>query len=358
MSSDSFRALPQASRTTITRIAWIVATILIVFTLIRVTGQGGRAGIGFFYAVPVGLGTWWLGWRAGLGVVCACVAMLFFGQVVTGATPNLSLALLMRIFALLVVWGLTAAARQQALDLRLSRGELAAVRAALTPPALPDAAGIEAAAAFIPSEHGVSGDFYFLTNSSDNKTIVVVGDVSGHGLESAQLATFVRASLASYAAHTADPAEILMLANTALAENADFDSGFVTAVCLAFDPVDASIEWAVAGHPVPLRLPDLEELGRPAPGLPLGVDATLGLKSNRAALHRDEGVLIYTDGATEARRSGRLLGAPGLRKLLRPVADLPVAELVAEAQTKVLEYSSTELRDDLCILALRPREPA
>jgi serine phosphatase RsbU (regulator of sigma subunit) len=337
------------------RIAGIVALILLVFVLIRTTGQGGRAGIGFFYAVPVGLATWWFGSRAGLAAVAGCIGMLLFGSAISATTP-IGLPILLRTVGLFAIWAGISAVRRQSFELQLSRTELSAIRAALTPPALPGGTGVEVAAAFVPADHGVSGDFYLLTNSSDEKTIVAVGDVTGHGLDSARLATFVRASLASYAAHTSDPAEILMLANRALAEHADFDSDFVTAICLTFDPAEASIAWAVAGHPVPFRLPSLEDLGNPDPALPLGIEPNLKISTSRITLGVDEGVLIYTDGATEARRAGKFLGATGLRDLLQPISDLPVTELVAKAQRAVLDFSSNELRDDLCILALKPAE--
>ena len=339
------------------RIAWILVSILVIFVLTRVTGQGGRAGIGFFYTVPVGLATWWFGWRAGLATVVACGATLLLGSAINGTTP-IGLPLALRVVALFAMWGGITIVRRQAFELQLSRTELTAIRSALTPPGLRGTAGIEVAAAFVPSDHGVSGDFYLVTDSVDGKSVIVVGDVTGHGLDSARLATFARTSIASYAAYSADPAEILGLANQALAEqheNSDSDADFVTAVCLAYDPAAHSIDWAVAGHPVPLRLPDLQELGQPSPGLPLGVDRDVKLTTSTSALDADQGVMIYTDGATEARGSGDFLGLAGLRRLLSPIASLPVEELVSETQSAVLDFCSNELRDDLCILALRPR---
>jgi serine phosphatase RsbU (regulator of sigma subunit) len=338
-----------------TRIAGIVAGILVVFVLVHTTGQSGRAGIGFFYTVPIGLATWWFGWRAGLATVIACIGMLAVSAALGGTSPA-ALPVTLRIVAMFAMWGGITAVRRQEYELQVSRTELSAIRAALTPP-LPDAAGIDVAAAFVASDHGVSGDFYLVTNSVDGKSVIVVGDVTGHGLASARLATFARTSIASYAAYTADPAEILTLANRALAEqHENSDQDFVTAVCLTYDPGEHSFEWAVAGHPVPLRLPDLQEIGQPSPGLPLGVDRDLVLESSTSALTGDQGVLIYTDGATEARGSGDFLGLPGLRRMLSPIATLPVEQLVDKTESALLDFSSSGLRDDLCVLALRPRE--
>jgi hypothetical protein len=78
-----------------------------------------------------------------------------------------------------------------------SAEELEAIRAALAPSSLPELAGVDVAAAFVPSEYGVSGAFYLVTNGPDGSTIAVVGDVVGHGPKASRLATFVGAQLAA-----------------------------------------------------------------------------------------------------------------------------------------------------------------
>jgi serine phosphatase RsbU (regulator of sigma subunit) len=84
------------------------------------------------------------------------------------------------------------------------------------------------AAALLPAEHAVAGDFYLLTNGPGGWSVVLVGDVVGHGIEAAQRATFVRVSLVSICAGSADPAEILRLANRAVYEQTNADGRFVT----------------------------------------------------------------------------------------------------------------------------------
>jgi voltage-gated potassium channel Kch len=166
---------------------------------------------------------------------------------------------------------LVAAARERLAVLEHSAEELEAIRAALTPATLPDLPDVDAAAAFVPSEYGVSGDFYLLTNGPDDSTIAVVGDVVGHGPKAARLATFIRARFAAFAANTSDPAEILTLANAALVERPGRDEELVSAVCLRFQAADSSLSYAVAGHPPPLHLPTLVEFQ------PEGATLLLGL---------------------------------------------------------------------------------
>jgi serine phosphatase RsbU (regulator of sigma subunit) len=62
--------------------------------------------------------------------------------------------------------------------------DLRAIRDALTPPELPRRPGLELAAAFLPAAaEQVSGDFYLVAEGPQDSTVLVVGDVVGHGLQ-------------------------------------------------------------------------------------------------------------------------------------------------------------------------------
>lgn len=243
--------------------------------------------------------------------------------------------------------------RARLTGLEHSAEELEAIREALAPPALPEVRGAEFATSFVPSELGVSGDF-FLVVDRDDCSLAVVGDVVGHGPKAAQLATFVRARLGAFAANTDDPAELLMLANRALVESPRRDA-FVSAVSLRYSPDSSELAWAVAGHPAPLCLPDLEALEMPSHTLLLGVDSDLALRTLKVQLGHDEGILTYTDGATDVRgRDGATLGQAGLLALLDPLAGMDARRLVNGAERAILDWAASPIKDDLCLLAMRP----
>ena len=99
--------------------------------------------------------------------------------------------------------------------------DLRAIRDALTPPELPQRPGLELAAAFLPaSAEQVSGDFYLVAEGPQDSTVLVVGDVVGHGLQAARRAAFVRTTFAATAPFSDDPCRLLSWANTALIERA------------------------------------------------------------------------------------------------------------------------------------------
>jgi serine phosphatase RsbU (regulator of sigma subunit) len=344
--------VPAGSRTV--RIASVGFAALAVFAAWLAIGTGAHAGVGFFYAIPVGLATWWFGWRAGAATALACCGLYFLGSKLD-EIEGFALALAVRALAFGAVVAVIAVLRERLIGLEHSAEELEAIRAALTPASLPELPGVDAGAAFVASEYGVSGDFYLLTNGPDDSTIAIVGDVVGHGPRAARLATFIRARLAAFAANTSDPAEILTLANTALIERPGRAEELVSAVCLRFQPEGSRLSFAVAGHPPPLHLPSLSAFEAEGGTLLLGVRAELPLTTAEAELDRSHGVLVYTDGATDVQQGETRLGRDGLSRLLSPLVRLPSRVLAQEAHKAVLGWADTPLGDDLCILVLRPR---
>ena len=151
--------------------------------------------------------------------------------------------------------------------------DLRAIRDALTPPELPRRPGLELAAAFLPAEaERVSGDFYLVAEGPQDSTLLVIGDVVGHGLQAGRRAAFVRTTFAATAPFSDDPRRLLSWANTALVERAGISTEFVTAACVTFHPSERVLRWAYAGHPPALWMHDGQELAAPKQGPPLGLE--------------------------------------------------------------------------------------
>lgn len=344
----------QGNRSDIARVACICAATLAIFLVWVAASAEASAGIAFFYAVPIGFATWWGGRRWGATTAVACVGLYVVGTQIH-PVPSFGIALAVRVIAFAAVVALGSLAKERLTVLEHSAEELESIRAALTPATLPELPDVDAAAAFVPSEHGVSGDFYLLTNGPDGSTVAVVGDVVGHGAPAARLATFVRARFAALTAGTSDPAELLTLANEALVDRPGHEHELVSAACLRFSAEDAMLSWAVAGHPPPLRLPELQELRAAGSTFLLGADPELELTTAETSLKGGGGVLIYTDGATDVRREEILLGLDGLSGLLAPLAHFPARAMVTQAQQAILEWADGPIRDDLCVLVLKPK---
>ena len=65
------------------------------------------------------------------------------------------------------------------------------------------------------------------------------------------------------------------------------------------------------------------------------------------------GVLLYTDGLTEARRDGDLFGLEAVRHALGALHRPPATEAVAVLRARVAAFAYGGLTDDLCLLVAR-----
>lgn len=232
--------------------------------------------------------------------------------------------------------------------------DLRAIRDALTPPELPQRPGLELAAAFLPAAaEQVSGDFYLVAEGPQDSTVLVVGDVVGHGLQAARRAAFVRTAFAATAPFSDDPCRLLSWANTALIERAGTGSEFVTAACVTYLPDDQLLRWAYAGHPPALWLTDGRELIAPRQGTPLGIRADLVCVEGSRRSEAGAGVLLYTDGLTEARHEGQLFGIDAVSAALSGLHSPSPKEAIAVLRARVAEFAYGTLTDDLCLLAAR-----
>lgn len=334
------------------RIAAVAAAVAAVFVAWMVVGTA-TSGLAFFFSVPIGLTAWWFGTRAGLLVTLVCLVLYVVGDVIN-PVPDFLLAITLRGLFFLGVVALFSWLGHRLQVLEHSAEELEAIRAALTPSDLPDMAGVDAGAAFVPSELGVSGDFYLLTNGPDGSAIAIVGDVVGHGPKAARLATFIRARFAAFAANTSDPAELLTLTNAALVDRPGRQHELVSAVCVRLRPGEETVCWARAGHPPPLRLPDLDEVPGDGTTFLLGAEEKLELENTESSIAGSEGLVVYTDGATDVRRGREMLGLEGLRGMLAPLSGLAARVMVEEVERAILAWADRPIRDDLCLVVLKP----
>ena len=231
--------------------------------------------------------------------------------------------------------------------------DLRAIRDALTPPAVAGRPGVDLAASFLPATEGVSGDFYLVAEAPNDATTLVVGDVVGKGLRAARQASFIRTAFSTTAPFSDDPAQLLSWANTALLEHtAEAEIDFVTAGCVTFLPGHRLLRWAYAGHPPVLWLDSGEELsgGR---AFPLGVSRDWEVTTAAYQLSSGTGVLLYTDGVTEARHDGDQFGQPRLVHSIQQRRGQSPSEVVAGITADVQGYAASGLADDLCVVAAR-----
>jgi len=202
----------------------------------------------------------------------------------------------------------------------------------------------------------VGGDVYDYLVLPDGRLAVVLGDVTGHGIEATAdmaMAKFVFRSLARV--HV-DPGAFLASANEVVAS--DIAPGkFITMVELVLDADAGTVTCASAGHPAPrLVLPDGSVEVIAARGLALGIDAAQTYAPVSLAYPAGASVVLYTDGVVEARRDGEQFGSERLDALLSERHGLPAQELAAAALAACRDWTDGELTDDVALVVIKRSE--
>lgn len=232
--------------------------------------------------------------------------------------------------------------------------DLRVIRDALTPPELPTRPGLELAAAYLPvTAEQVSGDFYLVAEGPQDSTLLVIGDVVGHGLAAARRAAFVRTTFAATAPFSDDPCQLLNWANAALVERADTSSEFVTAACVTYLPEHRLLRFAYAGHPPAISVYDDREFVTSSQGTPLGIGEDPTYVEGSVTAEGSIGLLLYTDGVTEARHDDELFGVEGVRAALDDLDNPSPSDAIAVVRARVADFAYGTLTDDLCMLSTR-----
>ena len=225
----------------------------------------------------------------------------------------------------------------------------------LLPPALPALPGIERPPGSTPAgdANDVGGDFYDLFESEPGLWTVLVGDVAGKGAAAASLTSLARYTLRTASMLDSSPVHNLRLLNEVLL---DRDAGTCTVLYarLAPEPGALRIVATAAGHPPPLVLRaggGLEELT--PPGTLLGAVEEPKLQATESELGPGDLVLFYTDGATDVRVDGGLLGDGALRDELAACAGCSAEQVVERVARRIRVAQGGRLDDDLALLAFR-----
>jgi serine phosphatase RsbU (regulator of sigma subunit) len=99
----------------------------------------------------------------------------------------------------------------------------------------------------------------------------------------------------------------------------------------------------------------LEELPIECGTFLLGVEERLELENVESSLAQSDGLVVYTDGATDVRKGRQMLGLEGLRGVLSPLVGLSARVIASELERVILAWADRPIRDDLCVVVMKPR---
>ncbi|MFG2576185.1 PP2C family protein-serine/threonine phosphatase [Streptomyces sp. NPDC048481] len=241
----------------------------------------------------------------------------------------------------------------------------------LLPPALPVVPGLELACHYqTDSPRDVGGDFYDVFPLGGQRWAFFLGDVCGKGAEAAVVTSLTRYTLREAAQHHEDPTDVLDALNSALLLDPSMGSRYCTCVFGTLQGAPGggfTVTVAMGGHPPAFHVQHAqgEEAGLVVQGVrPLGGTLVGALEGARFAAHTfllgpGHGLLLYTDGLTEARLAdGSMLGEEGVAAFLAN-RTAPDAGRLIEDTIALIAGLPAGPGDDVALLALSvPLTPA
>ena len=203
----------------------------------------------------------------------------------------------------------------------------------------------------------VGGDFYDLFELAHGLVGVMVGDISGKGIEAAVLTSLVKNTIRAHATEKGKtPADVVALTSTVLARETAAET-FATVFFAMLDRRDGRLVYCNAGHPASVvARPDATVAILPATSPLIGTYADFPFRNAESFLSCEDLLFLYTDGLTEARRDQRQFGEQRLLEMVGRLCRHEPDEVVERVVASAVSFADGGLRDDLAVLALRRRE--
>ncbi|MFE3865838.1 PP2C family protein-serine/threonine phosphatase [Streptomyces goshikiensis] len=211
---------------------------------------------------------------------------------------------------------------------------------------------LETASRYLPAGHRalVGGDWFETVRLHFGRTLLVVGDVMGHGLDAAVDMNAYRSTLRDVASTDLAPHRVLRQLDALVAE----DPARRPATCLLvrIDPARGVAMFASAGHlpPAVFGADGSAALIDVPVGPPLGTGVG-GYEAVTRGITPQETLLMFTDGLVERRGEDIDVSLARLAGLRLPVG----AGVEALVDAVVAGLDARHAEDDVAVLAARPR---
>ena len=201
----------------------------------------------------------------------------------------------------------------------------------------------------------VGGDFYSMIKLPGRRACIIMGDVSGKGIEAASISSAVKTALSAYAWEGRTPARMVATLNEFLLGFSRVET-FATLFVGIVDLATSSLMYCSAGHPPAILVSAQSgeaELLDVQSGV-VGAFHDMEYKNGTVRLHEGDILLLYTDGTTEARSpEGAFFGETGLRDMIMDEVPRGFDGLLDRFLSTLDRYTGQRLDDDVAMVALR-----
>ena len=234
------------------------------------------------------------------------------------------------------------------------------VQRSLLPPPCQNLRGIELAGRSM-SCTGVGGDYFDYLHGPDfieDRLRVIIGDVSGHGIDAALLMSSARTYLRTRSSLPGKPSAVINQMNQQFDRDICSSGHFMTLFCLDIDLVTGEADWVRAGHDPPILYdPDMsifKELR--GYGLPVGVDSSFRYRDHRCSCLKPGTVIaLGTDGIWEAQNSDNIFfGKDSFIKTIKNHASRSAREIVDTVFAELEDYcKDVPIHDDITLVIIK-----
>lgn len=213
--------------------------------------------------------------------------------------------------------------------------------------------GYDMYATNIPAQE-VGGDYYDFIKVSENKTAIVLGDVSGKGLPAAMLVANLQATLRGQLLFNTSIKDCISRSNTLLYESTD-KRKFVTLFVAILDHNSNTITYCNGGHNLPFCFQGEKEINLDKGGIILGWQKSYEYSEEEIPFGNGSLLVIYSDGITEAfNKSEKMYGDERLFDLIRNNIELSSQELASKILDDVNYFAdSAPQSDDITLMIIK-----
>ncbi len=211
--------------------------------------------------------------------------------------------------------------------------------------------------ALMKSARDVGGDLYDYVQLDDERTLIVIADVSGKGMAAALMMAVVLITVRQYAKLGQSPSQILYNVNNLLSER-NPRLMFVTAFAAIYDASDKTLTFSNGGHNPPYLLSDtLHELNTSS-GTLIGLFKDEKYSEETIHLRTGDILFLYTDGVSEATNSERAFyGTKRLENTLIDAWNENKNDLVEVVRNSLADFAGgAEPHDDITMLTLTVKQ--
>ncbi len=239
---------------------------------------------------------------------------------------------------------------QQSLDLAME------VQQSLLPEAEPNLPGVDIAGKSVYCDE-TGGDYYDFLDMGMNRQGILVGDVSGHGIQSALLMTTVRGSLRQRILSPGSLSQIVSDLNLQFYQDVKSSGNFMTLFFSELDTNSKTLRWVRAGHD-PAFVYDIGadaffELG--GPGIALGVVEDYPYQDFSRKISKNQILIIGTDGIWESETTeGERFGKKRFQEIIRSNAHR-TAQAITDAVIDAVRRFSHPMKyeDDITLVIVK-----